>query len=791
MKKALQHLYNILARFTLTQRLLLLSIATALPVTMYFGWGSTQDLFEWASPRFSKWPFGMIDYAVNVGLLSAALAALHAILRRLRRSRSGSTTNAVTEKAPHHLLDDVALGDNGTDELEREKFLSTIERVVVLPPKAHSLVLAIESPWGSGKSSFLDLLTARLKDHASKPLVIRFSPWLATGQNRISRAFFSQFSAALLHERERSLAEKMLEYGEKLEALLPAGARSFPRLGLQPVSRLLGKIPVIDLEGERQQLSARVSEVGRPIVVIVDDIDRLPPRDVRVVFQLIKAVAAFPRVTYLLAFDPVPIDRALSFGGTRKEGRSFRDKIVQANFSLPRVRYATRKKFFVSRLEELIDSWNLSLEPFEVSLKDRAIPLVLAALATPRSMKRVLNKTMLTADNVRGEVNFADVLVFETLHLQFPQVAEVLRHNPKIVNPSGLPDSDVVEPSIAAMVREELEERKKDGKLDDLLRLYPSDRETLADLLRFLFPNIFGDSQYAEDLDSDGECRVSSHANFLKLLYQGLHGEFASSSEARTFLTNEAERPPMLADALKSGSLAGWLSHISRHIGSVEVTAPEMLIREIALAVNRAYVRSRENAADEARWLILRILDGISDPSDQWQALDRLVRDQQTAAVGEKVLTSLLHDSGLWENGQYLGQERKHASTPNEFKWATSARLDELRNVWLSAMRALGVRDLIVNFPNAGSALFRWAQLSDPPDDEVKRELEQALEDPSLASAFVRLFPPGSGLTGIERLLTDKSRALVRKAAGSIDIPKVIWEKFDEYFSDLDDDAKT
>jgi hypothetical protein len=186
-----------------------------------------------------------------------------------------------------------------------------------------------------------------------------------------------------MNAKEKELADKLLKFGEVLEDLLPAGARVFPRLGLQPIRRLTGHIPIVDLEGERTSLSRKVSEVGRSIVVIVDDIDRLPPRDIRVIFQIIKAVAAFPRITYLLAFDPGPVDRALCFGRSRKGGKEFRDKIVQVNFPLPRIGYGTRKRFFVSRLNERIEFWRFLLQPYEERLRDDAIPLVLSALLTP------------------------------------------------------------------------------------------------------------------------------------------------------------------------------------------------------------------------------------------------------------------------------------------------------------------------------------------------------------------------------------------------------------------------
>ena len=393
----------------------------------------------------------------------------------------------LTVRRPNIEFSNVALPVDGNDELERTGFVETLASTVVLPTNANSLVLAIEAPWGEGKSSVLSLLLRQLDKHPDSPLVVSFNPWLATGRDRIFRAFFSQFSAALLEEGEIRLAERLVSFGETLEELLPSGARALPRIGFQRFRRILGRIPVIDLEVEKQNLRQAVIGAGKPLVVVIDDLDRLAPEDIRVVFQLVKAVADFPRVAYVLAFDPEPIDSALSFGGDEEKGRQFRDKIVQANFPLPRVPYATRRRFLTKKLNERLKAWKIDVSHREEQLLERAIPLGLAALRTPRDIKRVLNKTLMTAENVRDEVNFADVFVFETLHAKFPKVANLIRQRPRVVDPSGYGDEEPTSSVYAEMAREHMGEKKtKSDKLSEFTDIYPDDRQTVGGLLEFL-----------------------------------------------------------------------------------------------------------------------------------------------------------------------------------------------------------------------------------------------------------------------------------------------------------------
>ena len=51
--------------------------------------------------------------------------------------------------------------------------------------------------------------------------------------------------------------------------------------------------------------------LDKPIVVILDDIDRLETSEIRDVFKLVRLTASFPNILYLMAFDRVARTRKL------------------------------------------------------------------------------------------------------------------------------------------------------------------------------------------------------------------------------------------------------------------------------------------------------------------------------------------------------------------------------------------------------------------------------------------------------------------------------------------------
>ena len=91
---------------------------------------------------------------------------------------------------------------------------------------ARGVVLGLEGSWGSGKSSILNLVAARLAERAGERLVlVRFDPWLVSGRDDLIAAFFRELVDAIdpvRKERSRvgSAAAKLAEYGEMLSPAL-------------------------------------------------------------------------------------------------------------------------------------------------------------------------------------------------------------------------------------------------------------------------------------------------------------------------------------------------------------------------------------------------------------------------------------------------------------------------------------------------------------------------------------------------------------------------------------------
>ena len=84
-------------------------------------------------------------------------------------------------------------------------------------------MFALYGPWGSGKSSVLNLVLEYVKDQA-KPgemLVLKFDPWWYAGDEQLVQQFFRQLRGALGRE---DVAPRLRDLGAKLETFAKAVA---------------------------------------------------------------------------------------------------------------------------------------------------------------------------------------------------------------------------------------------------------------------------------------------------------------------------------------------------------------------------------------------------------------------------------------------------------------------------------------------------------------------------------------------------------------------------------------
>src|SRR5581483_12027624 len=88
------------------------------------------------------------------------------------------------------------------------------------------------------------------------------------------------------------------------------------------------------LDKQKAKVGKALSTLDKPIVVLIDELDRVEEAEIKIMAQVVRSIADFPQIAYVLAYDEQRVLQALG-NGHEERGRSYLEKIVQLQFPLP------------------------------------------------------------------------------------------------------------------------------------------------------------------------------------------------------------------------------------------------------------------------------------------------------------------------------------------------------------------------------------------------------------------------------------------------------------------------
>lgn len=332
-------------------------------------------------------------------------------------------------------------------------------------------MLALYGQWGSGKSSLKFMVLDSLRsERATVPYVVEFNPWQWAGQEQLAQAFFREIGKPLGRREESDQARASAKRWRKYGALLGIGAEIFAgtrrlalvalgiivslgfagaffeftavRIALGVIAFLacIGFVLLItshrfakgvatyfstvaeaeekSLDEVKNELSGALRALSRPVLVVIDDVDRLTGPETRLLFQLIKANADFPNMVYLVLFQREVVEAALS--------REYLKKIVQVGFDVPRIQRSKLEAVLTSKLDALLQSEPVQALWEKERWPEIFIPGLRPYFETLRDVYRFISVLSLQVSVFsRGgafEVNPIDLISLEVLRVFEPEV---------------------------------------------------------------------------------------------------------------------------------------------------------------------------------------------------------------------------------------------------------------------------------------------------------------------------------------------------------------------------------
>jgi predicted KAP-like P-loop ATPase len=338
---------------------------------------------------------------------------------------------------------DIPIDHPRDDEFGVDGFARAIGKAIEKLPAPEGTVLALTGPWGSGKSSAINLIVHHLKkleDNGSLKIIV-FNPWWYTNDQVIAKAFFQHLYAGLGKNLSNKARKLILSLGRNLLGSGPlistvADVLTFGIAGklIEGLSSSAAEAIKTDrtVEDDYKKLFELLRKQNKRFLVVIDDIDRLTPDQTIIIFRLVKSVGRLPNLIYLLAFDRELAEEILAERFPAE--RHFLEKIVQAAFEIP---LPEPTLLHDGLLRTLVEIAGHPKDEEGVRFRNILADIVQPLITLPRDLVRFVAAISVSWAAIGEEIDLADLVAIEALRLfRFP-LHQVIRSHRNILCGTG------------------------------------------------------------------------------------------------------------------------------------------------------------------------------------------------------------------------------------------------------------------------------------------------------------------------------------------------------------------
>lgn len=298
---------------------------------------------------------------------------------------------------PNSLLNDWPIESASQD---RYGFKNEVDKIV---PKIIELdsrkawSLAINAPWGAGKTSFINLIEEKIKKEADFE-IIKFNPRNSKSVSHIQEDFFNTLASTLSKYDSR--------YSHTIKAYM-ASLQLIDNRGI--VEKLVNFYHIWNKKSLNDSIQNAFSSLKKRILVVIDDFDRLTKEEILEVLKLIDSNAAFPKLVFITAYDKGQVNKI--FGENYKsDDACFIDKFFNLEYSLP----MNISSYLMNTIYRDL-GWDDSDKKEILDAISNHKSIFNKYIHTPRDAKRYINLFTIDYEQVAGEVITYEFLLIQLI----------------------------------------------------------------------------------------------------------------------------------------------------------------------------------------------------------------------------------------------------------------------------------------------------------------------------------------------------------------------------------------
>lgn len=513
------------------------------------------------------------------------------------------------------------------DVLKRAPIADSFAAEVRRLDASEGIVVAVLGRWGHGKSSFINLMREHFA--ATPPLVVvDFNPWLFSGTQQLVDFFFTELASSLqLKDKDefQTIAKALRDYGDVLSPLgaIPVfgawwersykATRAFTEWLRQRREKNAGSL--------RDQVADALRALDEPIVVVVDDIDRLTTAEIRDVFRLVRLTASFPNLIYVLAFDRARVEAALDEDGV--PGRAYLEKIIQLGFDLPSIPAPLLRTHVFAELDRLVgDVGDIRFDRSRWA--DVYVETVEPLIASIRDVTRLALSARPVMAALGSDVEAVDLIAIESIRVFRPELFDALqRIRSDLTTTTG------------GLYGQQRDDRAQ-SRMEEILKLAGNDGAVVRSLIKRVFPaaeRLIGGTHYMSDYQGIWrKAHRLAHSDFLDLYLDrvapaGLDA-FGNAERAFELLADPSVLDKFLV-SLNPDILGDTIAALEAYEG--EFPADGIVPGATALLNHIADIPERDGGLFDLRRdivvtrVVLRMLRQIEDDSKRETAVRRIL----------------------------------------------------------------------------------------------------------------------------------------------------------------------
>lgn len=311
------------------------------------------------------------------------------------------------------------------DMFGRKKLAKTIvKRIMSTELHLQSFAIGITGEWGSGKTTFLEIIEDELKalDNAEKDLIIiHFNPWQFDSATTLIDDFFNTLRISL-KDYNSELSAQLTNYVEQLTSIESNIFTKISKFGLDSLSKEKS------LDELFEDINDTLEKIQKTIVIFIDDLDRLDKGEIIEIIRLIRNTANFRNIVFIVAYNTDYILSAIKDLNSYNFNK-YLEKIFQVEINLPKAQTELKRDLIVDCFKDYCTE-NVSNDIdkyFGINVPKEKILLFggfepINYIASIREANRLINSFLLIYDQLKNEVEFSDLLSIEILKMKYPKV---------------------------------------------------------------------------------------------------------------------------------------------------------------------------------------------------------------------------------------------------------------------------------------------------------------------------------------------------------------------------------